>query len=347
MACLIGLPILLILGIVVVILLALVFGVSTGLLGKLVPWSSDTFLIVQRPEMATVGICLFLVIPLITLIYSVVSAVFKWKPISKWIKTGVFAAWIVSVILLAFSGWKSDWQQLENKNDWHFGIGDRNSVQGDGNITERTASFTLLIKELEMKGSLNVDLQIDSISGNSAGITVEGDSNIINEYLNINQNGEKLTLENKRNSNLRTTKPLVVKLQTVGLEKVNLTGATKLNLLKGLKNYRFSIEASGASNLKLDSLEIVDLKLDLRGTSKAELTGKVQSAYYNLRGASKISANNLISNKTKIDASGASHITCCATELTGKISGASKVIYSGEPKINNIKISGAGKIIKE
>jgi hypothetical protein len=155
-------------------------------------------------------------------------------------------------------------------------------------------------------------------------------------------------LENKENNNLRLTKPLVVKLQTADFEKIDLSGAVKFNLHKGLKNEKFTIEASGASKLTLDSLQIDDLKLYLSGATKAELSGRVKNTLYDLSGASKINANELISNKVEIDASGASYVTCHATEtLTGEISGASNVVFSGEPTTNDIDISGAGKVSRK
>jgi phage shock protein PspC (stress-responsive transcriptional regulator) len=353
--CLIGigllilLPVLFALSIVVIVLVAVALGVGTGVLGGLIPWSNDTFLIAQRPELATVGACLLIGIPLFVIIFSIVSAIFKWKPIHKGWKIAGLILWIASIFMLLFSGWKSDfWQHIRDKESWHIGFNGRNEIKGDGNITNRTADFSESIREFKLKNALNIDLQIDSVGINTPGIIIEGDSNLIYNEIEIIQTGEVLTLKSRKNHDIEPTKRISVKLQTDNFGKIDIRGACGVHYTNVLKLDEFEIATSGASNLHLDSLLVNNLNIEVSGASNMDLKGEADNASYNISGAAKINAKDLLCNKIEINASGASYASCYAIEsITGKLSGASKLTYSGNPPISNVSTSGMCSVKRE
>lgn len=106
-----------------------------------------------------------------------------------------------------------------------------------------------------------------------------------------------------------------------------------------------SIEASGASKVSLNSLKNSVLKIDTSGASKVLINGETASLTINVSGASKVDAENLKAENATIDASGASHASVFVSgRLNADASGASRIIYSGNPKNIEKKSSGASSV---
>jgi phage shock protein PspC (stress-responsive transcriptional regulator) len=348
---LVGIPILFALTITIFVLLAVLFGISTGFLGDYMSYTPDTISLFQHPTIAAISGCLLAGIPLISILYAIVSAIFKWKPVSKWVKVCGLVLWLGSFVLLGFAGIK--WSELKNKDphNWHIGF-TRGSfaydVTGDGNIITQTKTFSGLIDEIEIHNSIKIDLQIDSIAGNTAGLTIDGDSNIL-EYINIFQQGNKLVFKTKtHDTNLQQSRIYPVKLQTNNLKKVDLAGASHINLNSKLKTNDFEIEMSGASNFNASDIQADNITIDMSGASKAKLTGKAGKAEIDLSGASNLSAFGLACKNADVDISGASRLECDVEKhLSGEASGASHVIYLELPKTLTLKCTGASSMRKK
>jgi hypothetical protein len=137
-----------------------------------------------------------------------------------------------------------------------------------------------------------------------------------------------------------------------------------INIYVGVKDLK-SIEGSGATNIKSDSIKSDKLKISGSGASKADLSvevgeldteisgagdfiiaGKADEQKIQISGAGKYEAKNLLSKNVELELSGAGLATVNAQEkLDVEVSGAAKVGYLGNPRISQ-KISGAGKVEK-
>ena len=109
-----------------------------------------------------------------------------------------------------------------------------------------------------------------------------------------------------------------------------------------------NLDASGASKISVNDLDNDSLNLDVSGASKIDLNGKTERLKVDLSGASNIDAENLKAENVSVDASGASSVSVFASnELYADLSGATRLIYSGEP--NNVvkKTSGASSVRKD
>jgi len=343
---LVGLPVLFALIVIIFVLIATLFGIGTGFLGEFIPYSPDTIALFKHPEMAAVGICLLIGIPLISILYAIISAIFKWKPVHKSVKIIALALWLGSFALLGFSGFK--WNELKNKDLQNLTIGfSRGDIRGDGNMITQTKTFSGLINEIEMHGGVKIDLQIDSISAGNSEMTIEGDSNILNNYIDIEQEGNTLIFRAKRNANLRQTKNYLVRLSTNNLNKIDLSGASEINMPNKWKNNSFEIEMSGVSHFYASDMQVYNLKVDLSGVSSAEITGKADKAEIDLSGVSSLSAYGLVIKNADVDLSGTSNLECFVIEqLDGEASGASRVSYVELPKILTLKCTGASSMGK-
>jgi hypothetical protein len=127
------------------------------------------------------------------------------------------------------------------------------------------------------------------------------------------------------------------------------------------------LEASGACNVKAQSITTKNLKIELDGASDFEGTLAVETAFLDLSGAANlkiagtatntqidasgacsVKGYNLKTDFCKVDASGASNIHIwVAKELSGEASGGSTVYYKGDGVTKDIDVSGASTIKKK
>ena len=102
-----------------------------------------------------------------------------------------------------------------------------------------------------------------------------------------------------------------------------------------------SIEASGVSSVKLTDIDNERLKVDTSGASKINVKGETSRLDVEVSGASSVDAESLKAEAAAVNASGASSVMVFATaELRSDASGASRIIYAGNP--NNVEKSTSG-----
>jgi phage shock protein PspC (stress-responsive transcriptional regulator) len=341
----IGFPVLFVLVIMAIVLVAVLSGVSMGIFEGLLPGLGNNFLAVQNPAMAAIGGFLLIGIPSISLIYMIASVIFKWKPLRNSIKIIALIAWIMSIFLLLFSGWKVDWPQLRNWNKnvtaWSW---DKIKVKGDGNIIERARSFSGIVNALEIRGDLLIGFDIDSLSGDSSEFTIEGDSNIIDNYLNIERKGSQLVFTLKREYQIEQSKQYKLLLKTSNFEKIDIMEAANLEMVAPNMN-RLRVNVTGAGSIKMSDLEMSDLEINCTGASNTTLTGHVAKMELKAIGASEVRAYELTADTIYANAIGASRIKCNPVAfLNADAIGASSIVYKTEPGSKRFRTVGASHV---
>jgi hypothetical protein len=125
--------------------------------------------------------------------------------------------------------------------------------------------------------------------------------------------------------------------------KGNISGASKLE--GKITAGDIDMEISGASNFNGD-LTAQDLILDFSGASKIDVKGSGNDILLDASGASRIELDDFSVNDADINLGGASS---CEIDINGtlevSLSGASKLVYTGEAVIIGTDISG-GSLLK-
>ena len=104
---------------------------------------------------------------------------------------------------------------------------------------------------------------------------------------------------------------------------------------------------SATANVTVDGFSSKSFKLSTSGTSKVTfLSGDIENLSLESRGTSKINLEKIQVKKAKIVSKGTSQTKINVSDnLTVRLSGISKVRYSGNPKVNQ-SLSGLAKLIK-
>jgi hypothetical protein len=108
-----------------------------------------------------------------------------------------------------------------------------------------------------------------------------------------------------------------------------------------------SLHLAGASRGIAKNIITDKLSLEISGASKLQVNGTVAQLISEVSGASKLEAKELIAENAEVECLGASKAHIHAnTTLKIDAEGASKVVYSGSPKVTQ-EISGASNIAQE
>jgi hypothetical protein len=197
----------------------------------------------------------------------------------------------------------------------HFGKG----VAGSG-VRKTEKRIVAEFKGVDVGGAYDVEV----VAQQERSIEIEGDDNILPLIKTEVKSG---TLHVYSDKSFNVKQPIKLKITTPDVQSIDLSGASTARI----------------TNIKNDRLEI-----DVSGASTVIIKGETQILKIDSSGASKIDADNLKARAVNVSVSGAGTANVYATEeLTADASGASTIIYSGEPKIVNKNDSGASSITKK
>lgn len=130
------------------------------------------------------------------------------------------------------------------------------------------------------------------------------------------------------------------------IDALTISGACDVFISGTLKAPEFSLNQSGASDLK-GRVEIGKLKVDLSGASDVSITGLATQLTIDASGASDFKGFDLATEICNAKASGASDIKITVNkELSAQASGASDVKYKGSGVIREVKSSGSSSVKK-
>jgi len=188
-------------------------------------------------------------------------------------------------------------------------------IMGNGHIVTDTRSVSDF-SEIEADGGF----QIEWRSGPPS-LSITTDENLLRHIDNHNVD-RRLRLHSR--GNLWATHGVKVAVSSPIRLGAKLTGAARLTA-KQLSGHSFAIESTGAAKVMLD--------------------GNVDELVTDMTGASRLEAESLQTKTAEISSTGASHAEVAVSEtLKVSITGAGKVIYSGNPPTIEKHISGAGSI---
>ncbi len=219
------------------------------------------------------------------------------------------AAIIVGVVIANFFSFGKMTGNLFNFS-FHSGI------KGSGHAASepRDASG---FKQVEVGGVFQVEITAQK----DFSVQVDADDNLL-QYIKTEVDGDVLKIEYEKDINSKT--PIRVRISAPDIER---------------------IESSGASKITMADLKNSLLDLDSSGASRISVAGETARLNAQVSGASNIDADNLKAADADVDASGASR---AYVNVTGKLkadaSGASHVIYSGNPSNVEKESSGASSI---
>jgi hypothetical protein len=233
-------------------------------------------------------------------------------------------------------------------------------VKGSGNLNTQEFNFSDFAR-VEVGYAFEVEITQSS----SYSISITADDNLF-DYILVSKQGTTLKIRLEPTKHYAFTK-LQTKITMPQLDGLGFSGATRGTVSGFNSTENMDIEVSGASSLNLVEMAAGDVEFDISGASRVTGDITANDADFTVAGASTVqldgSANDIV-----VDASGASHVKLTAfpvsnadvtlsgassgtVNLDGRLdadlSGASKLLYIGEPTMGTINTSGASTLSKK
>jgi len=141
------------------------------------------------------------------------------------------------------------------------------------------------------------------------------------------------------------------KFETTGNEleinfaKQHINIHTKDVKIKVYTNDLLALKNSGASSIKMESLDTDKIDITNSGVGSIIISGVADNVKLQNSGVGSINAENLKSLNVYANVSGVGSITCYASEkIEGRVSGVGSLKYAGKPKHKDNKRTGVGSI---
>jgi hypothetical protein len=218
--------------------------------------------------------------------------------------------------------------------------GCQEAVFGSGNPETRTFDYTDFTR-IEAHNGFHVEI----IRSSSYSIEVTTDDNIW-KYLDVSKNGDILviTFEWNRSYNSVIKKAVITMPAAEGIQ---LSGGSQGEIDGFNSSDDFSAKLSGGSGL-YGTITAGDTDLHLSGGSRITLSGSGKNLVIDSSGGSRVNLEDFPVNDADINISGGGFADINTDGiLNADLSGGSGVIYSGNPKLGNLDLSGGSTVSRK
>ncbi len=218
--------------------------------------------------------------------------------------------------------------------DWRFGRSEQ--VQGNGNIKRQA-------REVGHFNGLSLGLpgQVEVRTGNSEGLTIETDDNLLPLIETVVEDGT-LKIRNKNKVNIRT-RNLKIVVQTRGLDRLSLGGSGSIDADR-VQGSRLQLDVGGSGNIRVGKAEGESVSINLGGSGDLKVNeGSARSLSANIGGSGTIDMARVRLDKASVSLAGSGDATLWVrNSLDLTVAGSGDVNYYGDPKISKTVIGSGG-----
>lgn len=211
-----------------------------------------------------------------------------------------------------------------------------NCIEGNGQDASETRELPVFTK-IELGGAYELVLTQDSTQS----LTIHSDKNLLSHIKTEVRNNE---LRVYSDDNICDEVKLVISMNE--LSSLEASGAVEVEMTNRFTTSEFHLNASGAVEADLN-VAAEKIKTEVSGAGEIEYQGETGSHEVSVSGAGELRAFDLVSGIYKIQVSGAAECSIhVLNELHVSASGASSVVYKGNPSVIKEDASGASSIKK-
>ncbi|MEO8346714.1 MAG: head GIN domain-containing protein [Betaproteobacteria bacterium] len=191
--------------------------------------------------------------------------------------------------------------------------------------------------------TLGVEARLELRQGDSEGVVVTGDDNIIPLIETVVDNGTlKIRWVSKGNFSVHYKKLNIV-VHAKDIDGLSVAGSGDIRAAK-LKTGALRTAIGGSGDITIDNLEATSLNVSLAGSGDLVVGGRVDTMDVSLSGSGDVSAAKLDARIAKVSLQGSGDVSVWAREsLTATVAGSGDVTYYGKPKVAG-SVAGSGSV---
>lgn len=218
----------------------------------------------------------------------------------------------------------------------------KKSVKPSDNVTVESRQLSGFSK-LDVSDAMEVYITMNQ----QEDVVIEANENL-HEYILSDVVGGTLKLRLKSNVRVKSGATIKIYVSALYMEAMNISGASRVELLNDLITTSLDLDVSGASSLQ-GGITVDECDFRISGASRVELWGQTNNAKLKLSGASDFRDFTFtVNNYLNIDLSGASKAELTANgTMDIEASGASTFNYKGDALIDALNLSGASSVNKK
>lgn len=319
------------LGVLVLALIFLIFepGILNGFTPEIV--TSTDVLSSEKAVLFIISLLLVVGCPIFMIIHWVVRLVSGKKEFPKNTFWVTIVLWFAGLFMFYSVGAKTFIHWKQSDTNWIINFEDDNSAYTD---EQRTVEP---FREIEISGNIELEFTQDSVKS----VKVSAPENSIGQVITKVENGVLKVYSEKVFMN----RSIRLFVSNDSLYSMKASGASRVRTTNTLNAKSLDIEASGASNVKMDLNISSVVDVEANGASYCDLDGTANLIKVDASGASKVEADQLKAVNAETEANGASKIRVYSTgKLDADASGASTIKYGGSPVNINKSESGASEV---
>ncbi len=212
-------------------------------------------------------------------------------------------------------------------------------ISGSGNIVSEKKSvgnFT----GISAGSGFDVEVHI----GSPVSVTIDADDNLM-KMVKVRVEDRTLQIHTKNGVSI-SDGHLKAYITVPSLDYIESTGAATINVLDELKDdKKIKLHASGAAKIAAH-VDAPKIEAESSGAANIDVTGRTKDFNAHASGGAGIDADELMSENTDAEASGAANVHVYASvKLNAHASGAGNIFYKGEAAVSK-ETSGAGNVNK-
>ena len=214
-------------------------------------------------------------------------------------------------------------------------------IKGNGNVITQTRTIKPFDK-VSVGGSFDVNL----VDGTEGKLTIEGEENIL-KYIETEVENGSLNIHFKNNTNISTTKKLVVTVPFEKIEDVALGGSGNVTVKKRIKADEVSFAVGGSGNI-MASVDANTVKASIGGSGNIKLKGRTDNLKCSIAGSGNVKAYDLNTSSLKASIAGSGDVqTSVSDKIKASVVGSGSVYYKGNPSHIDSNALGSGDVINK
>ncbi len=220
-----------------------------------------------------------------------------------------------------------------------FGCSYAQKVKGNGNSINKTRNVGSF-DGVAVAGSFDVFL----VEGDEGKLEITVEENL-EPYLitEVSSNGT-LKIKWKNGVSIRTSSKTMITVHFKNISSLAMAGSGDIIGKDKIKGNSLDVAVAGSGDIKVD-MDVENLEAAISGSGDVELSGTATEFEAAVSGSGGVDAYDLKVEKADLKISGSGSIKAnVEKEIEARISGSGNIKYKGQPRIEDIKVSGSGKI---
>jgi hypothetical protein len=220
--------------------------------------------------------------------------------------------------------------------DWNWGFG--KSVKGSGVLKSESRNVSGFSKI-----SLSVPGNAELVQGNSEGLTIETDDNIL-PLIETVVEGDALKIRFIDKNTSVSTKTLKLVINAKTIEGLSVAGSGDVRAAK-IQTGELKASIAGSGDVQIGQLDADALTISIAGSGNFAAGGKVKRIESKIAGSGDMKIGKLEADSVKISIAGSGDATVWAKDsLSISVAGSGDVKYFGDAKIVKQSVAGSGSV---